>query len=150
MGQGPGASGMYVEANGASTYVERRGRGWPVVLVHALGMSLRRLREVRCSTLLLAGELDRLCPPEGALDVQARDSRLALRDTARHRTFQRHRSAAAIPGSNSGIPAASAARSAKVRLRCLAFIRRCTKAKRDHRVSGTRLLAQRRQYAGAQ
>jgi len=32
---------MYVEANGVSMYVERRGRGWPVVLVHALGMSLR-------------------------------------------------------------------------------------------------------------
>jgi len=31
----------YIEANGVSTYVERRGRGWPVVLVHALGMSLR-------------------------------------------------------------------------------------------------------------
>jgi 3-oxoadipate enol-lactonase len=33
--------GMYVDANGTSTYVERRGRGWPVVLIHALGMSLR-------------------------------------------------------------------------------------------------------------
>lgn len=32
---------MYVEANGVSTYLERRGRGAPVVLVHALGMSLR-------------------------------------------------------------------------------------------------------------
>ena len=43
MGQGPGRpmEGVYLEANGTSTYVERRGRGWPVVLVHALGMSLR-------------------------------------------------------------------------------------------------------------
>lgn len=43
MGQSPGRpiDCMYVEANGTSTYVERRGRGWPVVLVHALGMSLR-------------------------------------------------------------------------------------------------------------
>lgn len=32
---------MYIEANGVSTYVETRGRGWPVVLVHALGMNLR-------------------------------------------------------------------------------------------------------------
>jgi 3-oxoadipate enol-lactonase len=31
----------YAEANGVSTYVERRGRGFPVVLVHALGMSVR-------------------------------------------------------------------------------------------------------------
>jgi 3-oxoadipate enol-lactonase len=43
MGQSPGRpiDGVYVEANGTSTYVERRGRGWPVVLIHALGMSLR-------------------------------------------------------------------------------------------------------------
>lgn len=42
MGQAPdGISSMYVEANGVSMYVERRGRGWPVVLVHALGMNLR-------------------------------------------------------------------------------------------------------------
>lgn len=43
MGQSPGGpiQGVYVEANGTSTYVERRGRGWPVVLIHALGMSLR-------------------------------------------------------------------------------------------------------------
>lgn len=34
-------SPMYVEANGVSMYVERRGRGWPVVLIHALGMNLR-------------------------------------------------------------------------------------------------------------
>ena len=34
-------SSMYVEANGVSTYLERRGRGSPVVLVHALGMNLR-------------------------------------------------------------------------------------------------------------
>jgi 3-oxoadipate enol-lactonase len=32
---------VYVEANGTSTYVERKGRGWPVVLIHALGMSVR-------------------------------------------------------------------------------------------------------------
>ena len=32
---------FYVEANGVSTYVERRGQGRPLVLVHALGMSLR-------------------------------------------------------------------------------------------------------------
>ena len=43
MGQDPGRpmEGVYLEANGTSTYVERRGRGWPVVLIHALGMSLR-------------------------------------------------------------------------------------------------------------
>ncbi len=32
---------VYVELNGLSTYVERRGRGQPLVLVHALGMNLR-------------------------------------------------------------------------------------------------------------
>jgi 3-oxoadipate enol-lactonase len=32
---------MFVEVNGVSTYVERRGRGYPVVLIHALGTSLR-------------------------------------------------------------------------------------------------------------
>ncbi len=43
MSQSPGQpiDGVYVEVNGTSTYVERRGRGWPVVLVHALGMSVR-------------------------------------------------------------------------------------------------------------
>ncbi|HSB69878.1 MAG TPA: alpha/beta fold hydrolase [Candidatus Methylomirabilis sp.] len=34
-------SATYVEVSGVSTYLERRGRGWPVVLVHALGMNLR-------------------------------------------------------------------------------------------------------------
>jgi 3-oxoadipate enol-lactonase len=32
---------MFVEVNGLSTYLERRGGGRPVVLVHALGMSVR-------------------------------------------------------------------------------------------------------------
>ena len=32
---------MFVEANGVSTYVERSGNGYPVVLIHALGTSLR-------------------------------------------------------------------------------------------------------------
>lgn len=43
MRQGPGQAidCMYVEVNGTSTYVERRGRGWPVILIHAMGMSLR-------------------------------------------------------------------------------------------------------------
>lgn len=34
-------SSMYVEVSGLSTYLERRGRGQPLVLVHALGMNLR-------------------------------------------------------------------------------------------------------------
>lgn len=34
-------SSMYVELSGLSTYLERRGRGQPVVLIHALGMNLR-------------------------------------------------------------------------------------------------------------
>ncbi len=43
MGQPPerAVKSCYVEANGVSTYVERRGHGRPLVLVHALGMSLR-------------------------------------------------------------------------------------------------------------
>jgi 3-oxoadipate enol-lactonase len=32
---------MFVEVNGVSTYVERRGHGFPVVLIHALGSNLR-------------------------------------------------------------------------------------------------------------
>jgi 3-oxoadipate enol-lactonase len=36
-----GIHSLYVEANGVSTYVERRGRGQPVVLIHALGMNVR-------------------------------------------------------------------------------------------------------------
>ena len=32
---------MFLEVNGVSTYVERSGRGYPVVLIHALGTSLR-------------------------------------------------------------------------------------------------------------
>jgi 3-oxoadipate enol-lactonase len=32
---------MFVEVNGVSTYVERRGHGYPVVLIHALGTNLR-------------------------------------------------------------------------------------------------------------
>jgi 3-oxoadipate enol-lactonase len=43
MGQSPGRpiDCGYVEANGTSTYVERKGQGWPVILIHALGMSVR-------------------------------------------------------------------------------------------------------------
>jgi 3-oxoadipate enol-lactonase len=43
MRQSPGGpiDCTYVEANGTSTYVERRGRGWPVILIHAMGMSVR-------------------------------------------------------------------------------------------------------------
>jgi 3-oxoadipate enol-lactonase len=42
MDTGPGAiRAMYLDVNGLSTYTERRGRGAPVVLVHALGTSLR-------------------------------------------------------------------------------------------------------------
>ncbi len=32
---------MFLEVNGVSTYVERSGQGYPVVLIHALGTSLR-------------------------------------------------------------------------------------------------------------
>ncbi len=32
---------MFLEANGVSTYVERNGDGYPLVLIHALGTSLR-------------------------------------------------------------------------------------------------------------
>lgn len=32
---------MFLEVNGVSTYVERSGHGYPVVLIHALGTSLR-------------------------------------------------------------------------------------------------------------
>ena len=32
---------MFLEVNGISTYVERKGKGYPVVLIHALGTSLR-------------------------------------------------------------------------------------------------------------
>jgi 3-oxoadipate enol-lactonase len=32
---------MFLEVNGVSTYVERSGKGYPVVLIHALGTSLR-------------------------------------------------------------------------------------------------------------
>ena len=32
---------MYLEVNGVSTYAERSGKGYPVVLIHALGTSLR-------------------------------------------------------------------------------------------------------------
>jgi 3-oxoadipate enol-lactonase len=32
---------MFLEVNGISTYLERKGKGYPVVLIHALGTSLR-------------------------------------------------------------------------------------------------------------
>lgn len=45
----------YVEANGVSTYVERRGRGRPLVLIHALGMGLRSWDPV---AEILAGDFE--------------------------------------------------------------------------------------------
>src|SRR3990170_952746 len=36
-----GDGDMFLEVNGVSTYVERSGQGYPVVLIHALGTSLR-------------------------------------------------------------------------------------------------------------